>query len=79
MKAKLGLLAVGGGLALGLSKDTFPILLTIVSALAGIAFLWIYLKKVEVEKSMLRARAEILPEVERCFIEGRYVFPPLPA
>lgn len=78
IKAKLALLAVGGGLALGLSKDSFPILLTIVSALAGGAFLWIYVKKQDVEKSMLRARAEILPEVERAFIESRYILPPAP-
>ncbi len=78
VKAKLALMAVGGGLALGLSKDSFPILLTIVSAIAGLTFLWVYLKKTETEKAMLRARAEILPEIERAFIESRYVFPPLP-
>ena len=78
VKAKLGLMAVGGGLAVGLSKDTFPILLTIVTALAGGVFLWIYLKKEESERSLMRARAEVLPEVERCFIENRYILPPAP-
>lgn len=78
IKAKMGLGAVAGGLAVGLSKDEFPILLTIASAIAGIAFLWIYLKKVDIDRSMLRARAEILPEVEAAFIQGRYVLPPMP-
>ncbi len=78
VKAKLALMAVGGGLAIGLSKDDFPILLTIVSALAGGAFLWIYVKKTDTDKSMLRARADILPEVERAFVEGRYILPPPP-
>ena len=78
VKAKLGMMAVGGGLAVGLSKDDFPILLTIVTVLAAGAFGWIFVKKTDVERSMLRARAEILPEVDRAFIEGRYVLPPMP-
>jgi hypothetical protein len=34
--------------------------------------------KAEIDRCMVRARAEILPEVDRAFVDGRYVFPPMP-
>jgi hypothetical protein len=38
----------------------------------------LFFYKQEVDRTMILARAEILPEVDRAFVEGRYVFPPLP-
>ncbi len=52
--------------------------LVIIALLAAGGMLWIFLRKQELERSIVRARAELLPEVERAFIEGRYIVPPKP-
>ena len=77
-RVKLGLMAAGGALALGLSSGVPPIPVIVLAAAVGIGFLWLYLFKAEIDRCMILARAEILPEVDRAFVEGRYVFPPAP-
>src|SRR5204862_3326263 len=77
-RVKLGAMAAGGAVALGLSTGVPPILVIVLAVGVGIGFLWVFLFKTEIDRSILRARAEILPEVDRAFVEGRYVFPPLP-
>ncbi|MBA3818886.1 MAG: hypothetical protein H0X17_08345 [Deltaproteobacteria bacterium] len=52
--------------------------LVIIALLAAGGILWIVLRKLELERSIVRARAELLPELERAFIEGRYRLPPKP-
>ena len=49
------------------------VLLGIVS-LAGCA--WVIAYKFDVDRSVVLARAEVLPEVDRAFVDGRYQFPP---
>jgi hypothetical protein len=77
-RVKLALMAAGGAVVVGLSKGVPPVLVIILAAAVGIGFLWMYFYKVEIDRSIVRARAEILPEVDRAFADGRYVFPPLP-
>ncbi len=50
--------------------------LVILFLLAGGGFGWIYARKLELERCLVRARAELLPELEKSIIEGRYQFPP---
>jgi hypothetical protein len=50
--------------------------LIIIAVLAGLGIAWIYARKVELERSIVRARAELLPELEKAVLEGRYQFPP---
>lgn len=103
-KAKLGLMAVVGGLVLSVlmaakpaekkpddpnydptadveeveepgffsGPGPFVILFLLAGAGAGM----IYARKLELERSIVRARAELLPELEKSVIEGRYQFPP---
>jgi hypothetical protein len=78
-RVKLGLMAAGGAVALGLSKGVPPIPVIVLAAGVGIGFLWLYFYKVEVDRCILLARAEILPEVNRAVADGRYTFPPPPA
>jgi len=52
--------------------------LVILALLAAGGILWIFLRKQELERSVVRARAELLPEVERAFAEGRYRLPAPP-
>jgi hypothetical protein len=78
-KAKLALMAVGGGLAIGLSGGVPPILVMVASAVTGFAFLYLLVRKADIDRSIVLARAEILPEAERAIVDGRYVFPPPPA
>ena len=103
-KAKLGLMAVVGGLALslllagkppepkpddpnydptadvveveepGFFSGPGPFVILFLLAGAGIGV--IFARKLELERSIVRARAELLPELERAVIDGRYQFPP---
>jgi hypothetical protein len=77
-RVKLGLMAAGGAVVIGLSKGVPPIPVLVLAVGVGIGFLWLYFFKVEIDRCMILARAEILPEVDRAFVEGRYVFPPPP-
>jgi len=77
-RVKLAGLAVGGAVIVGMSKGAPPVVVIVLSVGVGIGFLWLYFYKAEVDRSILLARAEILPEVDSAFAGGRYVFPPLP-
>jgi len=77
-RVKLALMAAGGALMIGLSTGVPPILVIVLSVGVGIGFLWLYFYKVEVDRCIVLARAEILPEVDRAFVDGRYAFPPPP-
>jgi len=77
-KVKLGAMAAGGAVVVGASSGFPPILVLVLAAGVGIGYLWLFLFKAEVERCIILARVEILPEVDRAFIDGRYVFPPLP-
>jgi hypothetical protein len=77
-RVKLALMAVGGAVALGMSSGFPPVIVIILAVSVGIGFLWLYFFKVEVDRCIVLARAEVLPEVDRAFVDGRYVFPPLP-
>jgi hypothetical protein len=76
-KAKLAAMAAGGGVAIGLSKGVPPVVVIILAVGVGGGFLWLFFFKAEIDRCLMRARAEILPEVDRAFVEGRYVFPPV--
>jgi len=75
-KVKLAFMAAAGGVLIGASKGFPPVIVIILAVLVGIGFLRLYFYKVEIERCLVRARAEILPEVDRSFADGRYVFPP---
>jgi hypothetical protein len=77
-RVKLAGMAAGGAVIIGMSGGFPPIFVIVLAACVGIGFLWLFLYKAEVDRCMLLARAEILPEVDRAFVDGRYVFPPLP-
>jgi hypothetical protein len=72
-RGKLGAMMVAGGLALAISASTSPILHIIVAVLTAIAALWFVVTRSENERSLVRAKAELLPELDRAFAEGRYV------
>lgn len=76
-KAKLAAGAALGGSALPLmSGKNPPIPVLIIGLLACAGLGWIFLRKLEVESSIVKARADVLPEAERALIDGRYVAPP---
>jgi hypothetical protein len=77
-RVKLAGMAAGGAVVLGLSKGFPPIPVLLLALGVGIGYLWLFLYKTEIDRCMVLARAEILPEVDRAFVGGRYVFPPLP-
>jgi hypothetical protein len=78
-KAKLaaGAALAGGALPLTTGRNpSIPLIILALLTLAGLG--WIYLRKMEIEAAIVKARAEVLPEAERALVEGRYVAPPLP-
>lgn len=72
-RGKKGVALVIGGLVLALSIGTSPILHVIAVVLAGVAAAWFLYTKAENERSLVLARAEILPALDQAFAEGRYV------
>jgi hypothetical protein len=72
-KAKTGALMAVGGAALVMATSGKPsYLLMGVAGLAVIGGVVVFVTKTETDRSLILARAEILPEVERVFVEGRY-------
>lgn len=72
-RGKLGMMMVIGGVVLAIVADASPILHIITAVIAAVAAAWFLYTRSENERSLLRARAEILPEIDRAFAEGRYV------
>ncbi len=60
-----------GGAALAISQHANPALHIILAILVLGAAIWIFIAKLDTERSILRARAELLPELDRAFAEGR--------
>jgi hypothetical protein len=77
-KLKLCGIAAGGAIILGASKGFPPILVILLGLGVGAGAIWLFVFKQNVESCIVRARAEILPEVDRAIIDGRYAFPPPP-
>ncbi|MGE5184611.1 MAG: hypothetical protein ACM31C_21215 [Acidobacteriota bacterium] len=70
-----GMLAIGA-IVLAASIHTSVILHVLLALVTIAAGVYVFLFKLDVDRSLMLARAEILPEVERAFAEGRYVLPP---
>jgi hypothetical protein len=72
-RGKKGAMLAIGGLVLVLTTKANPALHIIVTVCVVIAAIWFLVVKSENERSLTRARAELLPELDRAFAEGRYV------
>jgi hypothetical protein len=70
-KAKLATAAAIGAIILKQGP------LTIILAIAAVGgLLWLMVYKMEVDRSIFRAKVEVLPEVDRALVEGRYYVAP---
>lgn len=72
-RGKKGVMLVAGGLALAIFAKTNPALHIIVAVLTAGAAVWFITTKIENERSLIRAKVEVLPELDRAFAEGRYL------
>jgi hypothetical protein len=72
-RGKKGALMAAGGLGLAIAAKANPALHIIVVVLLAIGTVWFFVVRTENERSLTRARAELLPELDRAFAEGRYV------
>lgn len=70
-KAKLAFVASAGAIAL--KPGPLTIILGICAA-GGV--LWLMYYKSEIDRSIFRAKIEVLPEVDRAFVDGRYYIAP---
>lgn len=71
---KKGVLGVIGGLALAITINTSIIFHVIAIVIAAVCAVYFMATKTENERSLMLAKAELLPEVDRAFVEGRYRF-----
>lgn len=73
-KAKVPLMAGAAGLGLAIQSQTMPVILIVLfGGLLAAGGILLLVKKASVERSLVLARADLLPEVERAFAEGRWV------
>jgi hypothetical protein len=70
---KKGVALVIAGLVLAISVKANPAMHIIITVLTVIAGIWFVPTKIDNERSLVRAKAELLPELDRAFAEGRYV------
>jgi hypothetical protein len=71
-RGKIGVMLVVGGLIMAIAIKTSPILHIIVVVLSGIAVGWFLYTRGEHERTLMLARAEILPVLDQAFADGRY-------
>lgn len=71
-RGKFGVTMVIGGLGMAIAIKTSPILHIIVLVLSAVAVGWFLYTRSEHERSLMLARAEILPALDQAFAEGRY-------
>jgi hypothetical protein len=72
-KAKLATVAAVGAIVIK------PGILTVSLGVVAIGgMLWLLFYKTEVDRSIFRAKIEVLPEVDRAFVDGRYYIAPKP-
>jgi hypothetical protein len=72
-RGKKGAALTVAALVIAIATKTTPVLHIIVVVITAVAAVWFMKTKMDTESSLLRAKAEILPEVDRAFAEGRYV------
>jgi hypothetical protein len=72
-RGKTGAVMAAAGVALALKGGSVPILIWIFAGLTVAGFIWVFVYKLDVDRSLILARQEVLPEVDRAFAEGRYV------
>lgn len=76
-KAKLAGMAGLGAFALPMTQGKTPPILIILLTLLTLSGLgWIWFRRHEVQNAVIKARAEVLPEVDRALVDGRFVAPP---
>jgi hypothetical protein len=74
-KAKVGLMAAVAGAGIGLSGGSLVVIPIILAVLAISAFLRLLWFAHDLNSQILRARAEVLPEVDAAIASGRYRAP----
>lgn len=72
--AKTGVMMAVGGAVLAILVDASSVVQLLIAVVAGIAGLLVLLFKLDVERSIVLGRAQLLPEVDRMFVEGRYAY-----
>jgi hypothetical protein len=73
-KAKIGIMLCGAGVVLAImSGGSMPIPLLLLTLACVGAGAWMVHKQIEADRAVILARAELIPEVIRVFVDGRYV------
>jgi len=70
-RGKLGALMAGGAVVLALSKGAAPVILFILAGLCAIGLIALFWYKTDLDRTIVLARLEVLPEVDRAVAEGR--------
>lgn len=70
-RGKLGAMAAVAGAAIAISTGSKPIIVMVCAGLAAVGLISIAARRGAVDREITLARAEILPEVDRAFVERR--------
>lgn len=71
-KAKLGVGMSWAAVAVAAAMKLNPVMMIIFAIISSLAVGWLFWSKMEAERIVVLARHEIVPEVMRVFVEGRY-------
>lgn len=72
-RGKKGVMLAVAGVAVAIGVKTSPILHIIILLISAVAAAWFLYTRSENERSLMLARAEILPAVDHAFAEGKYL------
>jgi hypothetical protein len=70
-RGKLGVMAGAGGAIIAISKGNTSVILIIIGVLCAIGFATLFWHKNDVERTLILARHEVLPEVDQTIAAGR--------
>jgi hypothetical protein len=75
-RVRTGAMLTLGGVVMAIAVSAFPLIHILIAITVFFFAGYIVIFKIDVDRSLLLARAEVLPEVEHSFASGRYVLPP---
>jgi hypothetical protein len=73
-KAKTGGALAGGAAVLAIMTDVASTVQFVIAIACGIAVLLVFLYQQDIGRSIVLGRAQVLPEIDRMFVEGRYAY-----
>ena len=75
-RVKMAAMLAVGAVVLAVTVHASPVLHVLLGLATFAGCAWVFAFKLDVERSLVLARAEVLPELDRSIADGRYQLPP---